>query len=241
MSKIYGQRLRLDPIEEQIIKKRKDNSNRVLVIGDLHSPFIKEGYLEFCLGIKEKYNCNIIIFIGDLIDNHASSYHETDPDGFSAKAELEEAKAKIQAWYYTFPQAKVCIGNHDRIPSRKVFTSGVSSSWVKTIQEVLETPNWEYGVEFLIDDVKYVHGTSNKARARAKNDLISIVQGHYHTESYIDSFVGDRYRIFAMQIGSGIDRTAYSMARAIHFKKMQINCGVVLDNGKLPIIEFMDL
>lgn len=58
------------------------NTSRVLVIGDLHCPFDLDGYLEHCQDIYSRHNCNRVVFIGDIIDNHYSSYHETDPDGF---------------------------------------------------------------------------------------------------------------------------------------------------------------
>ncbi len=210
-----------------------------LVIGDLHSPFIKKGYLEFCKDISYKYNCNNVIFIGDLLDCHYSSYHETDPDGMGAGQELDKAIKELDKWHEAFPKAKVCIGNHDAIPNRKGFTSGLSKRWIKTVDEVLGYEGWKYAEEFIIDDVLYTHGTGRKARNRCKDDMLSIVQGHYHSESYIEYFVGERFKMFAMQIGCGVDRTAYAMAYGKHFKKMHINCGIILDG--IPILEYMNL
>jgi len=231
-------RPRLTPEEYNVILEHRNNKSRVLVIGDLHSPFIKEGYLEFCQSIQQKYNCNEILFTGDLVDNHASGYHETDPDGHSAGQELEFARDKILEWEKVFPKAKVCIGNHDLLPARKAFTAGLSNHWIKSIKEVLEVA-WEFGEEFEIDGILYIHGTACKAHTRAQNELVSIVQGHYHSESYIRYFVGLERKIFAMQIGCGVDRRAYAMAYGKHFRKQHINCGVVIDG--LPILEYMIL
>lgn len=231
-------RPRLNQNEYELLRH---SGNRVLVIGDLHEPFAKEGYLEHCVNAYDKYNCNKVVFIGDIIDNHFSSFHETDPDGHSASQELVLAKERIKEWYSVFPEASVCIGNHDLIPNRKVFNAGLSKHWVKKIGDVLDTPNWEYAEDFIIDGVKYTHGTARKAKQRAKDDFISIVQGHYHSESYIEFFVGETYKYFAMQVGCGVDRSAYAMAYGKHFKKMHINCGVVLENGELPILEYMKL
>jgi hypothetical protein len=229
----------------QYVKKKYYENNkpgrRVLVIGDLHAPFIKYGYLEFCQSVYKKYNCNRVVFIGDILDSHFSSYHEVDPDGHSAGAELQMAKTEIQNWYKAFPKAKVCLGNHDIIPHRKAMTSGVSSTWIKTVGEVLDVPNWEFSEDFYIDDVLYTHGVGRKARLRAKNDLISVVQGHYHSEEYVEHFVGKDQHIWAMQIGCGIDRRSYAMAYGKHFNKPHINCGVVLENGTLPVLEYMKL
>lgn len=215
--------------------------NNTLIIGDLHAPFTRAGYLDFCKEIRDKYFCNNIIFIGDLVDNHFSSFHDTDPDGHGAAEELRLAKLQLQEWYKAFPVAKVCIGNHDLIPIRKSFNAGLSKMWIKSISEVLNTPNWEYEEEFLIDDVLYVHGTGRKAINRMQADLISVVQGHYHSESYIQYAVGKFKKMFAMQLGCGVDDKSYAMAYGKHFDKMHINCGVVLDGGNLPILEYMKL
>jgi len=238
MEKEY--RPRLNEKEYNLIQKYRSKGN-LLIIGDLHSPFIKPGYLEFCKSVYDKYNCTRVVFIGDLIDNHYSSYHETDPDGVGAGQELTMAIRKLNKWYDVFPDADVMLGNHDAIPARKAFSAGLSTKWIKSIGEVLQYDGWRYHEELIINDVLYVHGTGRKARNRCKDDLISVVQGHYHSESYIEHFVGERFRMFAMQVGCGVDRTAYAMAYGKHFKKMHINCGVVLDNGEQPILEYMKL
>lgn len=234
-------RPRLTEKEYDHILNLRSKKNRILVVGDLHAPFIKYGYLEFCQSIYQKYGCNKVILIGDIIDSHYSSYHEADPDGDSAGAELLKAKKEISYWHTAFPNAKVCIGNHDLIPNRKAMTAGLSASWVKSIDEVLETPSWEFSEEFIIDNVMYIHGTGRKARNRTRKDLTSVVQGHYHSESYIEHYVGNNFSIFAMQLGCGVDRKSYAMAYGRHFDKPHINCGVVLENGTLPILEYMNL
>ena len=83
--------------------------NRVLVIGDLHEPFCLDKYLKFCKDIYSKYNCNKVIFIGDVIDNHYSSYHETDADGLGGGDELDIAIERIARWYDGFPDRKSAV------------------------------------------------------------------------------------------------------------------------------------
>jgi len=80
---------------EALLDMRKNKSDNTLVIGDLHAPFVKKGYLEFCQNTSYKYKCSRVVFIGDIIDNHYSSYYEADPDGHSAAEELRRAKEKI--------------------------------------------------------------------------------------------------------------------------------------------------
>jgi hypothetical protein len=64
---------------------------RILIVGDIHAPFSLDGYLDFCKETYAIYNCNQVIFIGDIIDNHYSSFHTTDPDGMGGGDELDLA------------------------------------------------------------------------------------------------------------------------------------------------------
>ena len=212
----------------------------VLVIGDLHEPFCLDGYLKHCKKAYHDYDCDEVVFIGDIIDNHASSYHESDPDGHSAGTELELAISKIKLWYKAFPEATVIIGNHDRLIMRKAFSSGLSKRWIKDYAEVLGVRGWEFKEHIVIDDVNYSHGEAGTAVAVARNEMQSQVQGHRHTECYVNWVVGRKFKIFGVQVGCGIDWKSYAMAYAKNFKKPAISCSVILQ-GKTAINLMMDL
>ena len=230
-----------DILNGKIIKSNKSKSGKnVLVIGDLHEPFCLDNYLEHCVETYNKYKCDEVVFIGDIIDNHASSYHETDPDGHSAGQELKMAIQRIKEWYKAFPKATVIIGNHDRLIMRKAYSSGLSKLWIKDYAEVLGTPGWNFTESIEIDDVLYIHGEGGTARARVRRDLQSIVQGHLHSQAYIDWCVGAKFKLFGMQIGCGIDHKSYAMAYGKEGPKPAIACGVVLQ-GEVPINIMMNL
>lgn len=186
-----------------------------------------EGYFEYCLETYDRHACNQVIFIGDLIDSHATSRHETDPDGLSAKTELDIAIEDLQKWRDAFPVADVIIGNHDRVVMRRAFSSSIPSIWIKSFNEVLGTTwNWTERIEY--DGVQFVHGEGGTARTKAKNDLQSTVQGHIHTQAYVEWMVGNKAKLFGMQVGCGLDRDTYAAAYAKHYKKQAIGCGVVI-------------
>lgn len=117
----------LSDIEIKLLKDIKEISkNNVLVIGDLHEPFCLDSYIDFCVETKERYNYGTAVFIGDIINNHYSSYHESDADGLGAGDELILVISKIKKYYEAFPNATVVPGNHDRIVHRKAFSAGLS-------------------------------------------------------------------------------------------------------------------
>lgn len=205
--------------------------NKVLIIGDIHEPFSLDGYLKHCKSVYKRFQCNKVVFIGDIIDSHYSSFYNTDPDGLSAKDELNVSIKKLRKWHKAFPNATVIIGNHDRIVYRKAFASGISSHWIKEYKDVLEVPTWNFKTDETIDNVYYVHGEGSTAFTKAKTLFRSVVAGHTHTKCYIE-YINN---VFGMQVGCGIDKDAYSMAYARNFAPPQLACAVVLE-GKLPII-----
>ncbi len=208
---------------ENLMKKER----RILVVGDIHAPFCLDGYLEFCKDVYAKYNLNQVVFIGDILDNHYASYHETDPNGMSGGTELDHAIARVTKWADAFPIADVIIGNHDRIIMRKAFSSSVPVEWIRSYNEVLGT-DWDWSERVVYDNVQYVHGEGGTARTKAKNDMMSTVSGHIHTQAYCEWLVGRNFRVFGMQVGCGIDADSYAAAYARHFKRQAIGCGVVL-------------
>ena len=231
--RLTGQRL-------EAFKNLVKKESRILVIGDLHEPFCLEGYRAHCVNVYNRLNCNQTIFIGDLIDNHYSSYHETDANGMSGGLELETAIKRIQKWYEAFPKADCIVGNHDRIIMRKAMSGSIPREWIRSYNEVLGTPGWNWIDRVVYDNVQYVHGEGGTARTRAKNDMMSTVQGHIHTQAYTEFFVGNTFKIFGMQVGCGIDRDSYAAAYARNYKKQAIGCGVVI-GGHTAINCMMDL
>ncbi len=240
MSKKSDFRPRLRGNVKKAYEALTKKESRILVIGDLHEPFCLDGYLEHCKEVYAKHNCNQVIFIGDVIDSHASSFHEQDPDGLSAGDELGLSIKAIAKWYKAFPKAEVCIGNHDRIITRKAFASGVSVRWIKKLEEVLETPNWTFGTRFVHDNVQYIHGESGRATKKAKDDMMSTVQGHRHTEMFTEFVVGANYKVFGCAVGCGVNNASYAMAYGKNFKKPAIGCAVIF-NGEHAINEPMKL
>lgn len=226
---------------EKFKKESDEIEQNILIIGDIHIPFELNGYLKFCKETYKKYKCNRVIFIGDIIDNHFSSYHETDINALGAKDELLLSIEKISEWYKAFPKADVIIGNHDRMIMRKAQSSAIPALWIKEYKEVLNTPKWNFVESVVYNDVLYIHGEGGTARTRIKSDMQSIVQGHIHTEAYCEWAVGNKFKIFGMQVGCGIDRNSYAMGYAKANKKPAIGCAVVLDNGKQPINILMSL
>ncbi len=227
-------RPRLRKGTKRMFKRWTNQESRVLVIGDTHTPFDLDTYLDFLVDTYERFNCNRVVHIGDEADHHYSSYHETDANGMSGGDELYHTKKRMARYYKAFPDVDVIIGNHTRIIMRKAQTGGIPREWIKDYNDVLGVPNWNFHTELEIDGVLYAHGEGGTARTKCKKDLQSIVQGHLHTQLYVEYVVGRNNRIFGMQVGCGINHEEYAFGYAKAGLKPAIGCGVVI-GGKEAI------
>ena len=219
--------------------------SRVLVIGDTHFPACHSKYLSFVKTIYNKYKCNTVVHIGDVVDHHTISFHKKHPDSVDAIMEYRLAVKEINKWYKIFPWVKVCIGNHDERVFRLNADIGIPSFYLKGYNEIYGTKTWTWDYSFIIDGVYYSHGTGsgglcpsfNQVKARA----LSCVMGHHHSIAGINWLVGPSTRYFGMDVGTGVDchHLGFSYGK-YHLKKPVVSCGVVID-GKHPYLEVMDL
>ena len=61
----------------------------ILIISDTHIPYHHKDLFPFLKAIKKLYKPTKIVHIGDEVDKHALSFHDSDPDLPSAGDELK--------------------------------------------------------------------------------------------------------------------------------------------------------
>ncbi len=217
------------------------------IIGDTHIPFERPDYLNFCIEIFDRCKCKIIIHIGDLVDNHAISYHEHDPNGKSPADEIRESKEHLKRWFGAFPEVYLCLGNHDRLVFRKSKTYGIPNEALKSFREMWSLPiGWQdsFGWEFY--GVRFIHGTGlsgERAHVKAaERNRQPTVIGHIHHTLAGEYLVSEKDRIYGMNVGCGIDRKTYAFEYGRDLlKKPSLGCGVITDKGKYWQVFAMDL
>ena len=128
---------------------------RVLVIPDLHCPVSKKYFLEFCKRMYKEWSCDTVVFIGDVVDWSAISFHANNPECPGPTDEYKLAYVKIQQWYKAFPKATVTIGNHDSRVVRLAESVNIPSKFIRDYQSTWGTPNWEWVGHAVIDNVYY--------------------------------------------------------------------------------------
>jgi predicted phosphodiesterase len=207
---------------------------RIGIVGDLHLPFDHPGYLHFCMDTFDQWQVDHVHFIGDVVEHHRLSQWEDNPEGHSAEREAELAQECVDRWTKVWPEATVSIGNHDNRHYRKARSVGVPDRYVKTYKDVWNTPKWDWQDNHIHDGVLYEHGTGssgkNAAINRAVNKRSSVVIGHTHAWGGVTYHSNETSRIFALNVGCGIDITAYCFAYGASMpNRPTLGCGVVLD------------
>ncbi len=80
------------------------NNKRILIISDLHCPYQHQDAVRFLKAIKSKYKPTRVILSGDEVDNHAISFHDSDPDLSSAGDELQKAIKALKKELESIPE-----------------------------------------------------------------------------------------------------------------------------------------
>lgn len=216
--------------------------SRILVIGDQHIPAEHPSYLRFCKDMYKKHSCRKVVMIGDIVDWHAVSFHQKNPEAPGTLDEYKETLKTVQKWYKAFPKAKVCIGNHCSRIIRLAETVNIPELFLKTYNELWKTPGWDWEFEHIVDDIYFTHGTGTSGIHPAWNMagkmLMSVCMGHCHSRAGIKFRVNPMKRIFSIDVGCGVDRHAIQMKYGEHYKEKPIlSCAVILDG--IPYLEIM--
>ena len=152
-----------------------------LVISDLHIPYHHVDAFDFLYAVKTYYDCTEILNVGDVMDHHAGSYHESEPDAYSSETEYGQTKKYCLELQEMFPDMYIAEGNHDKIPKRKLKTVGLPATMVYDYNLLYGLKDtWKWAGKFMFDTKggqpvlapmvlkrnhrwdKHIHGTSLK-------------------------------------------------------------------------------
>ena len=220
-------------------------NERILMISDMHAPYEHPDTMPFLCAVKNKYRPTRAVCVGDEVDKHAMSFHDSDPDLPSAGDELQLAIKALQSLYHMFPEMDLVDSNHGSMVYRKGKHHGIPRKYLRDYGEVLEAPKgWKWHNDLLIElptkQFMYVcHGLRKDGIRLARDQGCCVVQGHYHTEFCIQYASSPRQLLWSMQVGCSID----DHTLAFHYNKTTaqrpiIGHGIVIEGipKLLPMI-----
>ena len=212
----------------------------VLIISDTHIPYHVPELMDFLKLLKKKYKPDRVIHIGDEVDKHAMSFHDSDPDLPSAGDELKLSIPVIKQLEKMFPKMDLLDSNHGSLVFRRAYKHGIPKAYIKKYNDFLQVgKGWKWHDDLVIDTplgkVYFCHGKSPDILKLAQSMGMSCVSGHYHSLMGVRWFGNSLGLYYGLQVGCMID----SKSLAFRYNKVQkarpiIGCAVIY-NG-LPII-----
>lgn len=162
----------------------------ILVISDYHAPYNHPDAARFLKACKDKFRPTDVVCIGDEVDFHSLSFHDSDPDLDSASVELEKAIKALKPLYKMFPKCTVIESNHGSMVLRKALVAGMPKKVIRSYNEILDAPKgwkWVFDVKLQtsLGPIYFCHGKSGAAGRLASQYGMSTIQGHYHEKAQI--------------------------------------------------------
>ena len=205
---------------------------------------MKRGYVEFLRRTFDAWEVNRVVHIGDLVDWNSISYHEKHPSNSNAAGEYKAALKQVQELSKAFPKAEWLIGNHDALTLRQATTAGIPAECLKDYADLWQI-EWTVHKRFyklLIDGVLYCHGDTGPggqfaAMKHAVVNFKSTVQGHHHANGGVNYYANEKFRVFGLDVGCGMDSDLLQFEYGRKFpRKPVLGCGIVID-GKAAYFE----
>lgn len=220
---------------------REHDNQRILLISDLHIPYHHKDTLPFLAYLKAKYRPTRVICLGDELDKHSLSYHESDPDLPNAADELRLALPIIAELHKIFPKMDLLESNHSSLVYRKAKTHGIPKHYIKSYNDVLGVGDgwkWHFDLMITLPDGKkcYLHhGKASRCLQLAEKMGCCAVEGHYHNSFSIE-YYGTPFALnWAMQVGCLIDFKSLAFSYAnVNIKRPVIGTGLIIDS--LPVL-----
>jgi predicted phosphodiesterase len=211
----------------------------VLILPDTHLPASSKKLIEKAAAIRDEWQPDIVVQLGDLIDAKAWSRFAKSSDDDSAALEWEKTEKQAEILHSYFPDMIILEGNHDvRLMRKACQDAGIPAKMLKTFQEIFGFKGWKFHnktTPLIIDNVAYIHGDEVSAPLSTLAQKLgrSVVRGHTHQGGLLFTRYFDR-EVFAMECGALIDETHNAFGYASkNPRRSWIGIGLVED-GKSP-------
>ena len=214
--------------------------DNVLFISDLHAPYQHKDALYFLEALHSKHKFKRIINVGDEMDYHAMSFHDTDPNLLNAGDELKKAKKALQQLESIFPEMDLMESNHGSMKYRRAKAHGIPVELMVPYATACGVgQGWQWfphrTYEFGSHTVHVTHGKGVSTRRNVEQMGCCFVQGHYHGLFEL-VYNGTPHALnWGMTVGCLIDDESLAFAYNKNtLKRPVLGCGGIID-GK-PVL-----
>ena len=210
----------------------------ILNFGDTHAPYHHPDCIEFLDAVDAYFDPTMVIHNGDEVDNHALSFHDTDPNLDSAGMELENARVFIEQLERLFPRMRILDSNHGSLAYRKAKAHGIPAAYIKNYREILfkdgRGKGWSWHARVRIEnpwgrDMQFQHIGGGDLMQLAAMEGACLSVGHMHTKfgiGYAASQVDTYWSLYTGWLGD-IEALAFAYGKDMP-KKPVLGCAVII-------------
>lgn len=190
-------------------------------------PYAHCDVVNFLHGLTRIYKPTRVILTGDEVDKHAMSFHDSDPDLYSAGHELDAGIYRMRPLYGLWGGIPVDVmeSNHGSLLYRKALHHGIPRKYLQPYRQVLDAPdNWTWHKHLIVrsgaTDIFFCHGMTSDVMKLVHRVGMCAVQGHFHSKFEIRysgaQISGDKW---GMTAGCLVDDDSYALA----YNKLQLD------------------
>jgi hypothetical protein len=247
------------PAAPKPVAPAKPANSRILVISDLHCPYQHKDALAFLQALKDKYSPDRVINLGDELDFHAMSFHDSDPDLDSAGRELQRGREVLWELEKMFPRMDLVDSNHGSMTYRKAKANGIPRHLILNYRDAVfgekrkdgaivrpdgrgDGWTWRPSLDIALpngQNLHVVHGASKSTIQNVKQYGCCFMQGHHHS-TFETVYNGTPSALnWGASFGCLIDDESYAFAYNKNTPaRPVIGCGIILDGHPklLPLV-----
>jgi len=209
--------------------------NNKIIISDLHIPYQHPDAFEFLAKVADEFGLEEAYNVGDVVDNHTPSFHDTEYGCLSPQDEYITAQEMCQELAEIFPKMKVSLGNHDLLPERKAKMAGIPEDCIVDINKRYGV-NWDWARKhyFKVDpynNCMMIHNLTANTLSNARNYSHCSLQGHHHSLFGVEYFADHETLRWSMSVGCLIDTDspAFNYGRQQMIKRPVLGCGAIIE------------
>lgn len=218
----------------------------ILLIPDMHMPYHHPDAMAFLEAVRDWYEPDLVINLGDAADFHAISFHDSDPDLLSAGGELaklQEGAAELEG---LFPDMYIVGSNHGDLPVRKFKSHGLPSAFLSDYNSIYGVgEGWKFVDDITLmekgePDFYICHNIRKNALQIAQQRGQRFACGHYHENFEIRYAGNPNSLLWALMSGCLVDKKSL----AFSYNKLNLNRPIVgasvVEQG-VPVLRPMPL
>ena len=224
------------------------DTERICFFTDMHAPYHHPDTIEFLDWIKQEFDPTMWVCGGDESDQHALSFHDSDPNLDSAGPELLKTQEFISELEDLVPDLVLVHSNHGSLVYRRAKKFGIPVQCIKSYREIL-FPNgggegWSWIDQHRIklpngQDLQFEHQASGDLLAMAAHERCNIAIGHLHGKFAVNYAASKAALYWALNGGCLLDKDSMAFAYGRHFKLKPIIGASMILNSVPTVIPMM--